>query len=530
VERAGSTGVDYEAWRQRARLVATPEACEEFLAEIGRELGGVTAAGGRARLLMSRAHVLANQWRMAEVCEDARAAMELFEAAGEADLAIEAASWGAVYAVGVGQLSLAWELAAKIVLALGSVTDDRLRMEITNQLGVFCYECLDFDRAVEQFEASLAAAEQTGDPDLVPRPLFNIAETLLLTYRQKQTAHLEASPDLLERAEATVHRLLSEGTAEINRRFGSHRLLAEVLCELGRVEEALRVLDDFGQAAGAITAAAQRSSLALVEARCLRLSGQEDKGVARAKCAVQFAEVSGDDHELMLAFEELAACEEAAGDLVSALAHAKEVKARMWAVHQRQSRQLVQGVWHHVDLVRDRSNLQAQAAEASRSAEEDELTGLGNRRLLERFLGQVSAGPRDVGFMMVDVDFFKDINDKLGHQVGDAVLRQLGRLLSGQVRAGQVAIRYGGDEFVLALPGIDPGVARRFAERLRLRVLEHDWGTIAPALGVTVSIGVAWGPAADWRAVMAGADASLYAAKQRGRNTVVGAVGAFAAP
>ena len=245
--------------------------------------------------------------------------------------------------------------------------------------------------------------------------------------------------------------------------------------------------------------------------------------MARAKCAVQFAEVSGDDHELMLAFEELAACEEAAGDLASALAHAKEVKARMWAIHQRQSRQLVHAVRERVEFVRDRSKLQARAAEASRSAEEDDLTGLGNRRLLERFLGESSVRETEVGFMMVDVDCFKDINDTLGHQVGDAVLRQLGQLFSSQVRTGQVAVRYGGDEFVLALPGVDLAAAHGFAERLRLRVLDHCWEAIAPGLQVTVSVGVAFGPAVDWPAVMAGADSSLYAAKLRGRNTVVAA-------
>jgi diguanylate cyclase (GGDEF)-like protein len=521
VDPSACLSADYEVLRERAKLVATPEECEEYLAEVGRALESVASPVGRARLLMCRAHVLANQWRMAEVCEDARAAMALFEGADEPELALDAASWAAVYAICVGQLSLASELATKIILALGSVTDDRLRMEITNQLGVFCYECLDFDRAVEQFEASLEAAERTGDRDNVHRPLFNIAETLLLAYRQRRTAHVETGTELLEHAELTVRRLLAEGSAEMVRRFGSYRLLAEVLCELGRVEEALRVLDEPRHETDAITPVAQRASLALVEARCLRLAGRAGEALASATRAVHFAEVSCDDHELMLVFEELAACEEAAGDLKSALEHAREVKARMWAIHQRQTKQLVREVWERAELERDRSDLQAQAAEATRSAEEDDLTALGNRRLLERFLREGSVRQADVAFILVDVDCFKEINDTLGHQVGDAVLRQLGQLFLGQVRAGQVAVRYGGDEFVLALPGADLLVAYGFAERLRLAVLGHDWHTVAPSLQVTVSLGVACGPAAAWQAVIAAADAPLYAAKQRGRNTVV---------
>ena len=127
----------------------------------------------------------------------------------------------------------------------------------------------------------------------------------------------------------------------------------------------------------------------------------------------------------------------------------------------------------------------------------------------------------DVAFVLVDVDYFKDINDTLGHHVGDAVLRQLGQLFLGEVRAGQVVVRYGGDEFLLVLPGAALAAAHGFAERLRIAVLGHDWEALASGLRVTVSLGVACGPASDWQAVIAAADAPLYAAKQRGRNTVV---------
>jgi diguanylate cyclase (GGDEF)-like protein len=511
--------VDYQALFQRASLAATLEACEECLTEIGQSLESVTAPADRARLLMCRARVRSNQWRTADVCDDARAAMRLFEMAGKREQAVDAASLGAAHASRLGELSLASELATKSILALDSVTDD-LRVEIANRLGIFCYSFLDYDRAVEQFEASLAAAERIGDAGKIHRQLHNIADALLLAFRQSQLSRLEDRTELLDRAEVAVRRLLTEGTADMNLRSGGHRLLAEVLCERGRVDEALRVLDEFRPKTSAITPAAQRAALASVEARCLRLAGRAEHAVTEASRAVTIAETSDDDHELMLALEELAACEDAAGDLKSALASARRVKAFMWAIHQRQTKQLVEETWARVDLERDRRDLQARAAAATRSAEEDALTGIGNRRLLERFLSEDAVQVSDVAFIVIDVDHFKTINDTLGHDVGDTVLCRLAQLLLSKTRVGQVAIRYGGDEFVLALPGISPGAARGFAERLRRAVLGHDWTSIAPELHVTASFGVACGPAISWQAVIAAADALLYMAKQRGRNSV----------
>jgi diguanylate cyclase (GGDEF)-like protein len=245
---------------------------------------------------------------------------------------------------------------------------------------------------------------------------------------------------------------------------------------------------------------------------------------------VRLIEASDDEHDLMLALEERSACEEAAGDLQSALADAREVKRHMWEIHQRQTRQLVQQVWARVDIEREHRNLQTQAAEATRSAEEDALTGIGNRRLLERFLCEEAARQTEVACIIADIDSFKEINDTFGHEVGDTVLRQLGQLFSSKTRSGQLAIRYGGDEFVLALSGVDLAGACGFAGRLRLAVSGLDWTTVAPGLHVTVSLGVACGPAKGWQVALTAADRRLLAAKRRGRNAVVTAsTGAFIA-
>ena len=500
---------------ERTRLATTPEDCEACLPEITRALESATAPIDRARLLICRARVRSFQSLDREACDDAAAATTLFEMAGDTELATDAASLGAAHASRVGNVSLASELATKSILGLDSVKDDRLRMEITNRLGIFCYYYLDYDRAVEQFELSLAAAERLGDREKVCRELYNVADALLLA-----SQHLGIDPERLERAEATARRLLME-SAEMDARLGNYRLLADVLCDLGRVEDALQVLEEFRNKSNPVTSQSQHADLAWVEARCLRLAGRVEEALAVARRDVRIVEEADDEHDLMLALEELAACEEAAGDLQSALADTREVKRLMWQIHQSQTTQLVQQVWAHVEIERDHRNLQTQAAEATRSAEEDALTGIGNRRLLERFLREEASRHTTVACVIADVDSFKGINDEFGHDVGDAVLRQIGQLLSSSTRSGQLAIRYGGDEFVLALPGVDLASAHGFAARLRLAVSDLDWTTVAPGMQVTVTLGVACGTAEGWQLAFTAADRRLLTAKRRGRNAVV---------
>ncbi|MGO8723386.1 MAG: diguanylate cyclase [Acidimicrobiales bacterium] len=508
--------VDLDALLARTRVASTPEACEACMPEITRALEALTDPADRARLLICRARVRSFQARGLETCEDAAEAMTLFEMAGETELAVDAASLGAAHASLLGKVALASELATKSILGLDSVTDDRLRMEITNRLGIFCYYYLDYDRAVEQFECSLAAAERLGDSERICRELYNIADSLLLASQQMGTDTYR-----LERAEAAAQRLLREQAAVVNPRLGNYRLLAEVLCELGRVEDALQVLDELPAEVKAVTAVAQYAELAWVEARCLRLAGRTEEALAAARRDIRIVETSDDAHDLMLTLQELAACEEATGDLKGALADTREVNRHMSAIHQAQTSQLVEQVWAHVELERDRRNLQTQAAEATRSAEQDALTGIGNRRLLERFVREEAAQQSEVACIIADVDSFKEVNDTFGHDIGDAVLKRIGELFSSKTRKGQLAIRYGGDEFVVAFAGADSAGAYGFAERIRMAVSELDWSNVAPGLHVTVSLGVAYGPAKDWQMALTTADERLLTAKRRGRNAVV---------
>lgn len=157
----------------------------------------------------------------------------------------------------------------------------------------------------------------------------------------------------------------------------------------------------------------------------------------------------------------------------------------------------------------------------------DALTGLYNRRFLDETLAlEEQRARRDggsVGIVMLDIDHFKQFNDTFGHDAGDALLRELGSFLRTQVREGDTACRYGGEEFTLILPGADFESSRLRAEMLRRKVagveIEYQGQKLGP---ITLSLGVATYPqhGRSWREVLKAADRALYRAKKTGRNRV----------
>jgi diguanylate cyclase (GGDEF)-like protein/PAS domain S-box-containing protein len=158
----------------------------------------------------------------------------------------------------------------------------------------------------------------------------------------------------------------------------------------------------------------------------------------------------------------------------------------------------------------------------------DPLTGLYNRRFmdesLQREIHQATRNKRSLGIIMLDLDHFKKFNDTFGHEAGDAVLRELGNFLKNYIRKGDIACRYGGEEFLLLLPEASLENTSQRAQKLCNEVRNIQVWHRDQMLGdLTLSIGVAVFPAHGQTAddVVRAADAALYRAKREGRNQVM---------
>jgi diguanylate cyclase (GGDEF)-like protein len=166
------------------------------------------------------------------------------------------------------------------------------------------------------------------------------------------------------------------------------------------------------------------------------------------------------------------------------------------------------------------------AAQLRRSAEHDALTGTFNRRSMDQWLlrgfSQASEQRQPLSLLFIDIDHFKSVNDRLGHSGGDQCLREVAAALRGALEAGDILGRYGGEEFIVLLPGRGGAEAREIAERLRAAVERREFRHDNHSERLTVSIGVATRLDAEREAsaTVKRADQALYAAKRAGRNCV----------
>jgi two-component system, cell cycle response regulator len=159
----------------------------------------------------------------------------------------------------------------------------------------------------------------------------------------------------------------------------------------------------------------------------------------------------------------------------------------------------------------------------------DPLTGLNNRRYMESHLAtlveQATARGKPLTVLVLDIDYFKAINDTHGHDAGDDVLREFALRVKKSIRGIDLACRYGGEEFVIVMPETDMAVAAMVAERLRRRIASEAFSIsqATRSVEVTISVGLAALSAPNDTAanVLKRADKALYRAKRDGRNRVV---------
>lgn len=271
----------------------------------------------------------------------------------------------------------------------------------------------------------------------------------------------------------------------------------------------------------------------LALARLAMLRGNLSAATDLLERALDQAKAMGTQHLLLqieLAMSE--ACE-ARQDWQRALSHFKRYHALQQETQRRLAPFKLQAMemqlevekarMENAHLRRKHANERQERHRIERMASEDALTGLLNRRGLEQSADSLLMTEGiPVSALMIDVDHFKSINDSWGHEIGDKVLRQVAALLKSGCRQGDLVSRWGGEEFAVLLQNRNGPQGADVAERLRRLVEGWTWERIAPAITVTISIGVAQYQAEDDLAsVFQQADEKLYEAKHAGRNRVI---------
>ena len=402
---------------------------------------------------------------------------------------------------------------------LQSIDDPHLHHGLLRRMGVSCSILGRHDQALSYIQRSIAVL-----PDTAPaQDRMSSRNSLINAYSRRidQVAKSEAERDAVWASLLPdIASLISDATAE-----GCHRiaLLARanygtVLVRVGRHGEGIDYLEtlmddldaaglkgDMGAAKGSIGTAYLR--LGQFE-RAIEMFGEAMELLAEGSLSFR--------REI---WDGIAAAREALDQPREALAAFKSARALERKLAD--SSAVASLEKHEV-----RSDMARVTAELAKLADEDSLTGLANRRAAERALAVAleSASPVPLALLFMDLDHFKAINDRFGHAMGDRVLREYAQLLRQSSRSGDVAARWGGEEFLLILMGADAARAGEIGERLRSAVERFAWAALDPALAVTLSIGLASSAEAAGRgagALLALADARLYAAKAGGRNRVV---------
>ncbi len=363
---------------------------------------------------------------------------------------------------------------------------------------------------------ALAIARQQGEAHPVFATLNNLCASLIGMYHQlRDAAPPEEARDSLRRAlpiareahamterpEMAFYRLFTEGN------------LGEVLLHLGRFSQARPLLENSLAQARQIGADAQAARIGCTLGELELFEGRPEIAW-QALEAVRFAAIGTDLRMTQLRLHH------ALWRSARALQRSSEALQHLETYLQLERQRAVSQLRAQSELFVTRAEVEQVRLEARR----DPLTRLANRREVDdrwpALLAACRVNSMPLAVAMLDLDRFKQINDRFGHAIGDAVLVAMARILRENTRSADIGARVGGEEFLLVLPETDGDRALEICERLRHCVASYPWTTLADGLSVTLSVGVASAPSYDADELTARADAALYAAKLQGRNCV----------
>ncbi|TFC93626.1 MULTISPECIES: GGDEF domain-containing protein [Cryobacterium] len=390
------------------------------------------------------------------------------------------------------------------------------------------------ERALELGQQALAMSRTIDDPAARFVGLNNLGDTSLTQAQTLRARGVDAGP-LLKQALLLVREAVSVAHAQGHSFYESiaRTNLVSILIELGEHAEARE------QASRARRLAKAHGFRSLEEnndaqlAEVARAEGRLDDATEMMNAQLLVAALGDDPALHILLHRSLYEMNKEAGRFEQALLHHEKLHALMLKrttdTAGIQSQMLINTLGieqarHEAERSqRDAERLRSRAAELDLQANTDPLTRLPNRRALDRELPPLMGLSRDrrqpLCVAMIDMDHFKRVNDDHGHATGDQVLNAMASLLRAVTRERDMAVRVGGEEFLLVFADTTLEQAELVCGRLLASVRDYHWGALAPRLACTVSVGVAeLMPGETVVGWLARADAALYAAKDAGRD------------
>jgi diguanylate cyclase (GGDEF)-like protein len=388
-------------------------------------------------------------------------------------------------------------------------------------------------QALVTLEKASAVVQAAGNPSQRARARVNVLFAIVASYDLLVLLDTPRATKLLADAQRECQLLKVDAQLAGNAHAWASYCHAAgmVMHRLGNMAQARTMFEAVLQADSQMPSIVKRSVLIRL-GQVFWAQGDADQALFCAQNASALR--SGEDSSLRLAEDLLQASElaELMGDPASALALYKRYHARVVRNEQASFDARVADLSATVAAQSMRleiSDLQARNAGLSSTFKQlndlaltDALTAAANRRGLEQAFSRLRANGQTVVLAMMDLDHFKQVNDRFSHGVGDQVLREAGRLMAESLRDRDNLGRYGGEEFTALLVDTALPEALIVAERLRERVQGFNWASIADGLAVTISVGVVAVRAGEGFAeAVARADVLLYAAKAQGRNRVL---------
>ncbi|HET9652249.1 MAG TPA: tetratricopeptide repeat-containing diguanylate cyclase, partial [Usitatibacter sp.] len=402
--------------------------------------------------------------------------------------------------------------------------DLRWQARVISNVGNVEIQLGNFTAALELFEQALDLRREIGDNEGAGFDLNNAAfghvqrALQLRNAGDRESAQMEAENAL---------RLLDRALG-IARQYGYRRLeafcvqtMGEAYQAMARPEVALGMADEF-------LSLARASNDRWIEAYGLACIGElrhqlghHEESLEYLGTALAAFEALGSRDQIARVLRVLSQTHESLGQLSQALTCLRKAGT----IEQHLRNEETESRARALAARRRLDQLKLESERYRRLAMEDSLTGLANRRQLDERLATLIRDTKKSGTVvtvaLADVDHFKGINDRFSHAVGDEVLRCVGEILRGFCRLGDLAGRYGGEEFVLVFRALDLRAAAEVCERVRRSVESWDWKSIHPQLRVTLSIGLATSTSFENpQALLDTADHWLYEAKRHGRNQV----------